>query len=107
MGLDRALADEQLGGQLGVALTVRQHRQHLALALRQGIQPRAELRPDRPACELLDDAPRDRRGEQSLAGSDDVHGGAVGLFACLFVGLFVGLLHVDLLAWLCTSTLTK
>src|SRR5476649_1432351 len=73
VGFDRALADEQLGGQLGVALTARQHRQHLALALRQGVQPRAELRPDRPACELLDDAPRDRGGEQSLAGSHDVH----------------------------------
>src|ERR1700729_2924475 len=73
VGLDRALADEQLGGQLGVALTARQHPQHLALALRQGVQPRPELRRGRPACELLDDAPRDRRGEQRLAGSHDVH----------------------------------
>ena len=33
MGLDRALADEQLGGQLGVALTARQHPQHLGTRL--------------------------------------------------------------------------
>ncbi len=28
---------------------------------------------DRPACELLDDPSRDRRGEQGLAGTHDVH----------------------------------
>src|SRR5438094_4869152 len=73
VGLDRAFADEQLRGQLGVALPAREHRQHLALALREGVQPRTELRPDRLARELLDDAPRDRRCQEGLAGGHDAY----------------------------------
>ena len=73
MRLDGALGDEQLGGELGVAVPARQHHEHLALALRERLEPLAHVRLDGPPRELLDDPPRDRRREQRVAGRHHAH----------------------------------
>ena len=76
MGLHRRVAEEERFGDLGVGPAPRQEGQDLDLARRQSASAGAgSAGADRPPGELLDEAPRDARSEQRLAGGDDADRG--------------------------------
>src|SRR6478672_1323339 len=69
----RRVGDEELGGDLVVRGTPADEREHLAFGRGQRVEQRRLGRPHRGQgrCDRLQEAPRDRRGEQSVAPCDD------------------------------------
>ena len=72
VALDRGLADDQLGGDLGIRQAPGDQLQDLPLAVGQPGQ-RIAFTGRRKAGELLDDPAGDRGGEQGVAGGDHPH----------------------------------
>jgi hypothetical protein len=73
VGLDRALAQVEVGGELGVALAGGQQAEHFELAFGQVIEPVVSPGRSRVPGVVLDHSACDRRGEQRLAGRHDAH----------------------------------